>query len=243
MDETGDVREPGTLAERLREVWVAAARDGRAMPGEPVLSATLSTSRPAVREALVRLEERGYIRRRKGADTVVNPAALDIPARFDEQLDKAELIASMGRTARVEVVAATVGPVTRLEVDTYDIAPNVLVLRTTKLWYADEVPVVLARDTVPVPGRTKAEAADPQRPVFDLVAELSGDHVEWEIAWPGAANLSPDDAGMLRRPAGEASLAFELVGVGRSGRTAYWADERHVHGAFRYALIRSVRVR
>ncbi|NGZ99916.1 winged helix-turn-helix transcriptional regulator [Nocardioides sp. W3-2-3] len=79
-----------SLDDRLHQVWLDAARHGTTMPSEPSLAASLATSRPAVREALVRLEERGYIHRRKGAGTVVNTSLLNIPARFDQRIDTSE---------------------------------------------------------------------------------------------------------------------------------------------------------
>ncbi len=96
------------LRARLEEVWLESARSGSPMPGEPALAQRLAVSRPAVREALVRLEERGYIRRRQGADTTVNRRMLDVSARIDEQIDRSELIASTGRRASMVVVESRI---------------------------------------------------------------------------------------------------------------------------------------
>jgi GntR family transcriptional regulator len=73
------------LADRLRAIWRDAADEGTGLPGESVLAELLGVSRPALREALVRLTAEGLIDRRKGAGTVVNPAALEMPIRLDRQ--------------------------------------------------------------------------------------------------------------------------------------------------------------
>ena len=71
---------PEGMERRLQRLWADAGQRRGPMHGETVLASSLEVSRPAVREALVRLEERGFIHRRKG-----------------ERLDSAELIAAMGR--------------------------------------------------------------------------------------------------------------------------------------------------
>src|SRR5690554_3658678 len=85
-----------SLDRRLTSIWQAAAVRGDRMPGEPKLANALSSSRPSIREALIRLEERGYIRRRQGADTIVNTSLLGIPSRFDERVEVSEMIRAMG---------------------------------------------------------------------------------------------------------------------------------------------------
>src|ERR1700719_2371254 len=85
------------LQERISDAWREAAAAGEPMPAEPALAQRLMASRPAVREALVRLEEQGYIRRRQGADTAVNRRMLDITGRIDQQIDRSELIAATHR--------------------------------------------------------------------------------------------------------------------------------------------------
>ena len=71
---------------------------------EPALARELQATRPAVREALVRLESEGLIHKRQGAGTAVNRAAVEIAARPDQQIDNGEIIRSMGRTASMEVL-------------------------------------------------------------------------------------------------------------------------------------------
>ena len=85
-----DGERPTTLLDRLREIWTEAARTGEGLPGESVLAERLQVSRPALREALARLETQGLVLRRKGAGTVVNAGALQVMARFDVQVDYAE---------------------------------------------------------------------------------------------------------------------------------------------------------
>lgn len=229
------------LDQRLWQLWLRAARGRGVLPAEPVLAKSLATSRPAVREALVRLEERGYIHRRRGTDTVVNGAALDIPARFDSRMDKAELIAAMGHTPDVRVCEHRIERVSIAEATEFGLAPATMVLRLMKVWTADGTPAMLARDNVPLRKRSDPAESDFPRSVFELAPLLAGEPVEWEIVWPDAENLSEADAQALGRPVGEAALSVAVSGLGRSGQVVYWADELHVRQAFRYAMVRGSR--
>lgn len=208
------------------------------MPSEIALASSLEVSRPAVREALVRLEERGFIHRRKGAETTVNTSLLGIPARFEQRLDSAELIAAMGRTPSVRVVSAEVGEVTLSEADAYDVTPRQGVLRTTKVWSADGEPVLVARDVIPVLTSVDPASLEPATPMPALARQLAGERVGWELVWPGADGLAREDARLTGRPEGEPAMTLEATGIGRTGTVCYWTREVHVRGAFRYALVR-----
>lgn len=234
------------LADKLLEIWLETARAGEPLPSEPSLADTLSASRTAVREALVRLEERGLLRRRQGADTVVNAAALNIRARFDEQVDQAQLIQTMGRRASLEVLGAQVFQLDDGDAKALGTEPGTWALRTTKRWRADGSAVMLAVDVIPLsdppeePGHLPA-GLDVEEPVFSIADRYGAGPVEWELVWPGVVNLDTKIAALLERRRGEAALTLELLGVSRHGGHAYRASEYHVQGAFRYGLIRSVR--
>ena len=229
---------PEPVERRLQRLWAEAAARGTAMPSEIALASSLEVSRPAVREALVRLEERGFIHRRKGADTTVNSSLLGIPARFEQRLDSAELIAAMGRTPSLEVVEARVGEVTLDEAHEHDVSPRQSVLRTTKVWSADGEPVLVARDAVPVLTDADPERLDPAVPMVELATALTGERVGWELVWPGADGLGEDDAALTGRPVGEPAMTLDATGISRTGTVCYWTREVHLRGAFRYAMVR-----
>jgi GntR family transcriptional regulator len=227
-----------SLAARLEEVWADVARSGARMPGEPALAAALQSSRPALREALVRLEERGYIHRRKGADTAVNASLLDIPARFDRRLEKSDLIAAMGHTPTIDVLAVETSPVTPEEAEEYAVAADSPVLRVTKRWSADGRPVLLAHDAVPVSTAADPASVDPATPLVDQAIVLAGERAEWEVVWPRADALSAGAAEATGRVEGEPVLALDVSGVAPSGAVCYWTAELHLKDAFRYAMVR-----
>src|SRR5680860_1253354 len=83
---------PSDLIDRLRSlVGSVALADGH-LPSEPSLASRLGASRPALREALVRLESEGLLSRRRGAATTINRDGHRIPARFDQQIEFSDVI-------------------------------------------------------------------------------------------------------------------------------------------------------
>ena len=229
------------LVDRIRRIWLNAAHSGTAFPGEPALARELRASRPAVREALVRLESEGLIHKRQGAGTAVNRAAIEIAARLDQQVDNVEIIRSMGRTASMEVLEAETIALTDVQGSALEVPAGAAALRVAKLWRADGTPVVLAINLVPLLDGHVADDIDVGQSLFRLIERLGHQTVEWELAWPSAVNLEPPISGWLEQPAGRAALTLEMVGVSRTGKRAYHATEFHVPEAFRYGLIRSVR--
>jgi GntR family transcriptional regulator len=232
--------QPAPLEARLRRIWRQSVDKDEPFPGEPALALRLGASRPAVREALIRLEYEGLIGKRKGAETAVNRAAVEIPARFDQQIEKANLIEAMGAKASLEVLEHSVARLSEEEAASFELATDVPALRVTKRWRADGVPVMVAIDTVPLMGETIPAEVDIGQSLFELLPKLGHDRAAWELAWPSAANLDARTAAWLERPEGEAVLTMELTGVTRNGNRVYRAFEYHDPLAFRYGLIRLV---
>lgn len=236
----GDEKGGGSsLEERLARLWETAAREGRTLPGEPTLAHALSMSRPAVREALIRLEERGYIHRRQGADTVVNTSLLGIPARFDQRVEMSQMIRAMGCTPSVEVLDVSTTTITSEEAAEHDLAPATSVRRVTKRWAADEVPVLLAHDSVPLPKAGGDDAEDdPLLPLVDLARRLTGERAGWEVVHPSAGLLDTRTAAWTDLAEGDPALFLDISGISWRGQVCYWTRELHLRNFFRYALVR-----
>ena len=233
------------LGERLRETVRDAASAGRSLPSEPALAAALGVSRPALREELARLERAGLIRRRQGASTIANPAAFELAARFDEQVEYADALREAGFAAEMELLEMDVGQVGARDAAELHVDAATPALRTVRRWKADGRPVMVAIDVVPL---TAAQAAtitvaelDRAIGLFEMVRHLTGDEVEWELTWPSAAAAPASIGRLLQLPARAPLLTLDLVGVCHSGRRAYRATEYHVPGVVRAGFVRSVR--
>jgi GntR family transcriptional regulator len=108
------------------------------------------------------------------------------------------------------------------------------------VWSADDVPVIRANDSIVLPD-TAPDSIDATIPVFDIAKRFGIGAIDWEIVYPSAAALDDRDAALLGLDAGRPALTMQVVGVGRTGATAYWASELHATDAFQYTMIRLIR--
>jgi GntR family transcriptional regulator len=228
------------LLSRVLDVLHDAAAAGGVLPSEPTLADQLGVSRPNLREVLARLQAQGLVLRRRGSETVVNAAALDLVARFDQTFDYAELLTALGHDAQVDVLAADLVPLDADAAEVFGRTSGTMTLRTVKRWRADGRPAMVAVNLVPMAEGTTSVPPDVTTSVFDYAAEVAGEPVVWSIARPGAIALDPREADWLDRPVGDAVLTVEQVGLGRSGRVLFTSTEHHRPGVVPFALVRVV---
>ncbi|MDQ1123666.1 GntR family transcriptional regulator [Microbacterium trichothecenolyticum] len=225
------------LIDRILHLWRA---DADTLPSEPRLAELTGASRNSVREALIRLEERGYVHRTQGARTSPNRRLPGVGRRIDEQFDHSLSIRAAGYEPTLEVVSAdrmTLAAGTQRYDDLPDGAD---VLRTTKMWRVDGAPYALAEDLVPV---TRVVDLDPQRPVFDLAEAANGIRVAWETMWIDAIALDAARAAILDAEPGTPVIEMTYCGYGADDAIGYWSREVQLTApaGLRNALIRRVR--
>lgn len=230
-----------TLAARLRELARRAAMRGEPLPGETTLAAELGVSRPALREELARLESEGFVRRRQGAGTIVNPGAFEIRARFDQQVEFADVLRDAGYEPTVEVLEGGEMAVCAADADVLGVPVGARALRTVKRWRADGRPVMVAVDVIPAHDSAVLDGVDPALGLSRLVRTVGGTDIEWELAWPGAVVAPAAVRRWLQLASKTAVLTLDLVGVSRRGRRAYRAMEYQVPGVVQPGFVRSVR--
>jgi DNA-binding GntR family transcriptional regulator len=233
------------LVDRLRRHVADLAASGDPLPGEHALAEHFGTSRPAVREAIVALERDGLVRRRHGAGTFINPVAASLRHRFDQQVEFSATLEHAGYRTRMEVLEAGWVPVDAALASQLEVERGTMAYRTVKRWFADDSVAMVATDTIPFDpergsGPDRPLVVDPSNSLFTLVEGLTGDVVDWEIAYPSATNLRRIEARHMASRVGTAVMVLELVGVGRKGRPRYHAVELHRPGVVRFGLVRVV---
>jgi GntR family transcriptional regulator len=172
-----------------------------------------------------------------------SPGAVEVVARFDQQVEYADLLRDAGFVPSVEVLEAGVRGLTVETAEQLGRESGTLALRTVKRWRADGRAVMVAVDVLPArPGEDDRLAGlDPSCGLFELVRQLTGNVVEWELAWPGAEVLRAPIRRWLEADRNRAVLTLDLVGITRRGDRAYHALEYHVPGAVPSGFVRTVR--
>jgi GntR family transcriptional regulator len=230
----------------LRAFWAEASAARVDWPSEPELAASLGVSRPALREALTRLEAEGLIRRRRGDATYVNVPASRIVTRFDQQARFERALEDAGHTAVaehlfVERIVLDDDTCRRLELPAG--SPG---LHVGKRWRADGTVVMVAVDRVPL---VRADGSPLQLPpdldtpvrLFPLMRALRGEPIQWEVATPGASRPSDLEREWFEDDGLEAVLTLDLLGVGRRGQLLYQNRELHRPGAVPFGFVRTIR--
>lgn len=215
-----------------------AAQHGAPLPGEIELTARLGCTRQQLRNAMAALEAQGIVRRRQGTVTTVDPIALRLSVRLEEQFEHAELLDRLGYRAEVETLSTER---TELGVDigaAMELPATTSAIAVRKRWRADGAVAMIADDVVPYEGEFQHE---PGASVFATAAAAWGEPVIWEVATPGASVLSDDLAALFERPAGSPVMTVEVIGIGASGRRLMHSVEYHAPDLVSYALVRTVR--
>ena len=226
------------VIDRILALW---SGDLETLPSEPRLAELTGASRASVREALVRLEERGYVHRTQGTRTTPNRRLPDVGRRIDEQFDHSLAIRAAGYEPRLEVAASGVRVLAAGDAERFDDLPDgTRVFRTVKVWSVDGTPYALAEDLVPL---AHVVDLDPRRPVFDLAEEANGIRVAWETLWVDAVSLDAERAAMLATTPGVPVVEMTYCGYGTGDDVGYWSREVQVSApaGLRNALIRRVR--
>ena len=217
----------------LRYVREAAAL-GAPLPGELELTARLECSRQQLRNAMAQLEAQGIVRRRQGTVTTVDPIALRLSVRLEEQFEHTELLDRLGYRAEVEVLESRTVPLGAEIGAVMERPADATRLAIRKRWRADGAVAMIADDTVPIPGDLPDEF-DPSESVFSFAA------VVWEVTTPGVATLSGELAELFEKAEGSPVMTLEVIGIGTSGRRILHSLEYHDPGIVSYSLVRTVR--
>ena len=182
--------------------WAAADR----LPPEVELAAALGVSRTVVRDALSELERGGYIERVRGIGTVVNRGVAALDHRMDRKVEFTRRIAESGRTPHTDHLLVTRQAADADAAAALGMTPGQTVLVVTKRMLADDVPVLLCTDTLPLElfGGRRLDGVDFARPIFDILQQECGIQATSTIAHlravPGATaerrllRLGPDKA-------------------------------------------------
>jgi DNA-binding GntR family transcriptional regulator len=216
-----------------------AALEFQPLPGELELAKRLDCSRQQVRHALADLERQGVVIRRQGAATIVDPLALRMSVRLEDQLEHSELLERMGYRPEVEVIESAFAPIERGVATILTPDADATAFRVVKRWLADGRSAMVAENTLAFP-----EGAHPQfdaeSSIFTLAEQAWGESIVWEVATPGVTVLDGESAELMHLPVGTAALTLEIIGVTASGRRVFHAAETHNPQIVTYSFVRTV---
>ncbi len=226
----------------LRFVREAAAQRAP-LPGEHELTARLDCTRQQLRNAMSALEAQGIVRRRQGTVTTVDPIALRLSVRLEEQAEHSELLDRLGYHAEIELLDARItetGPEAAAAMELAESNPAILV---RKRWRADGTVAMIADDLLTLaPGTTPdLDSFNQTSSVFTEAVTIWGEAIIWEVSTPGVALLTDELADLFEQAPGTPVMTLETIGIGASGRRLLYSREYHDPSIVSYSLVRAVR--
>lgn len=175
------------LAEQVRTEILRAIIEkdfSERLPAEDVLASMLNVSRTTIRTALHSLEQEGIITRRRAIGTTINAHVRPSTLALQRLVGFDGLLREKGYEVEVEV-EATRGPVPADLAATFDLAPDLEVLRLDKRYYADKALAISIRDALPIDELHTTEIEPPIPPsMFEFTQRYAHrpiDHAVVEI--------------------------------------------------------------
>jgi len=206
------------LVDELRTYFQELASQGGPKPSEKELSERFGAGKSATRDALIRLEVQGLIRRRQGARLDLNTFALLNGDSYHFG----------GKVIDVLVPGAA-------DVVTHENRPVLLDARTAKRLAAEEhmpairlvkvvtesgVPIALSRSVIRVHSLPVADFDETLAPRV-IASQLLGEETVWLNITPTAINIDAEDATLLDIKPGTAVIVYDVIGLGADGQPLY----------------------
>jgi GntR family transcriptional regulator len=137
------------IADQLRNWIKTEYPEGGQIPSEEELSSTLGISRGTLRQALSILDEEGFIVRKHGSGTFINPHVLRLRVRADLPFRLTDLIENAGYQASVNVLKKDIQTASHHLAKVLQLEEGTETMLLTRIFFADQEPAIYIRDQFP----------------------------------------------------------------------------------------------
>jgi GntR family transcriptional regulator len=197
------------LRERMRE---GIYRPGARLPSESDLSKEFGVSRATVRTVLARLEAEGLILRKQGDGTYINEHIQDVNTHLGGLWEFSRLIESSGYRPSIKPLQIVTRPASEAEAKDLDIKPGDLVLSMSRLFYANDKPVILAVNAIPHQFVDESSGAiDGQLQIREFLQRYCHRRLAYSISDVSAVRVHGEHARLLNCTPGDAMLAIHIM--------------------------------
>jgi GntR family transcriptional regulator len=183
------------------------------IPSETDLANELGVSRTTIRDALSRLELEGVIYRKQGAGTFVNEAGLQLKTRLEEIWAYEAMLEAHGYSPSTHIISIEQQPAPAAMAQDLNLPPDAPVVTIQKLFLADEQPVILTINHLPVEIITFSYTrADFNLPMYQFLPQFCQQHLAYYLSEIVPLNASAELAEILHIQPGRALLCFDEIG-------------------------------
>ena len=206
-----------SIADQVEEILRGRIRDGSYVPGgripsESELSDEFGVSRATVRTVLAKLAVNGLILRKQGDGTYVNARVREVCAHMGYLWEFARIIEANGYTPSIKPLAIEKKSATGKEAVALAIEPGDELLSLTRLFYADDQPVILAKNIIPFSFfREPIEMIDGQLHIREILGRYCSHKIAFAITDIRSVFVSEDVSAMLEKRIGQVVLELQVA--------------------------------
>jgi GntR family transcriptional regulator len=198
------------LRGRIRDATYAA---GSRIPSESELSTEFGVSRATVRTVLAKLAVNGLILRKHGDGTYVNSRVHETSATFQNHWDFVTLIENNGYKPLIQPLSIGLREAEEKEAAALALEPREEVLVMTRLFYADDQPVIIANNVIPSSFLQKPmDQIDGHLPIREILRNYCHQEIAFAItdirSAPADSGLKSAMGGKLDKTVLELQMTF-----------------------------------
>jgi len=182
------------------------------MPSESELSDEFGVSRATLRTVLAKLAVNGLILRKQGDGTYINARVRDINAHLGNLWEFARIIETNGYKPTIRTLAIERKPASDMEAVSLGIEAGDELLSLTRLFYADEQPVILAKNVIPIPFfREPIEQIDGQLHIREILGRYCSQKIAFAITDIRSALISEDVSTIFEKEMNQTILELQVA--------------------------------
>ena len=206
-----------SIAEQVEELLRGRIRDGvyisgSRMPSESELSEEFGVSRATLRTVLAKLAVNGLILRKQGDGTYVNARLREVKAHLGNLWEFVRIIEANGYKPTIKSLAIERKPASNTEAASLAIEAGDELLSLTRLFYADEQPVILAKNVIPISFfRGPVEQIDGQLHIREILSRYCSQKIAFAITDIRSTLISEDVSIIFEKEIGQTILELQVA--------------------------------
>jgi len=206
-----------SIAEQVEELLRGRIRDGfyasgSRMPSESELSDEFGVSRATLRTVLAKLAVNGLILRKQGDGTYVNARIREINAHLGNLWEFVRIIEANGYKPTIKPLAIERKPASNTEATSLAIEAGDELLALTRLFYADEQPVILAKNVIPLSFvREPVEQIEGQLQIREILIRYCSQKIAFAITDIWSVMISEDVSTIFEKEKPQTILELQVA--------------------------------
>ncbi|MGB7874354.1 MAG: GntR family transcriptional regulator [Anaerolineales bacterium] len=206
-----------SIAEQVEELLRGRIRDGTyapgsRMPSESDLSDEFGVSRASVRTVLAKLAVNGLILRKQGDGTYVNVRVRELGAHLGNLWEFVRIIETNGYKPTIKSLAIEKKAAVEKEALALAIEPGDELMSLTRLFYADDRPVILANNVVPANFlHEPLDQIDGHLPIREILNRYCHQNIAFAITDIRSVLVGENLHTMLEKELGGTVLALQVA--------------------------------